>query len=216
MEMTRNSENWLETVYSAKNQNELEKGYDQWAEAYDRDLLRFGYRLPPLAAGLLSRYVQDRSAPLLEAGCGTGLLGEILVALNFEHIEGFDLSERMLAVAKRKRAYKALYKMRLGDRLSFTDHQFVAVVSIGTFTVGHAGPEGFDELIRITQPGGYLVISIRTDINPDNPHLHRMNEIEAEGRWRCIDQSHEVVTMPWEDANLRNKIYVFQRAARAA
>ena len=115
----------------------------------------------------------------------------------------------MLAVAGAKKVYRALHQMRLGDALDLPSDHFSAIVSIGTFTVGHAGPEGFDELIRITRPGGHIIVSIRTDINPDNPHLDRMKEIEADGGWRHVESSREVVTMPWEDANVRNTVLVF-------
>ena len=35
-----------------------------------------------------------------------------------------------------------------------------AIVSAGTFTHGHVGPDVFDELLRITKPGGLFVLSI--------------------------------------------------------
>lgn len=211
--MSKENENWLEAVYTAKTEAELEKGYDDWAEAYDQDLMRYGYRLPLLSAGLVARHVRDLNGPILDAGCGTGLIGENLQALSYGHLEGLDLSEQMLAVAKSKGAYKALYKMRLGDPLKLPDAHYSAVVSMGTFTVGHAGPEGFDELVRITRPNGHLIISIRTDINPNNPHLNRLNEIETEGRLKRVETSREIVTMPWEDASVRNTVYVFSRTA---
>jgi hypothetical protein len=33
---------WLEKVYSARNNQELAKGYDEWAEDYDQDALEKG------------------------------------------------------------------------------------------------------------------------------------------------------------------------------
>ena len=38
-----------------------------------------------------------------------------------------------------------------------------AVVSCGTFTHGHVGPTAFDELYRITRPGGLFAIGINPD-----------------------------------------------------
>ena len=39
-----------------------------------------------------------------------------------------------------------------------------AVVSAGTFTHGHVGPEVFDELLRIAKPGGLFVLSINSKV----------------------------------------------------
>ena len=39
-----------------------------------------------------------------------------------------------------------------------------AVVSAGTFTHGHVGPDVFDELLRITKPGGLFILSINSKI----------------------------------------------------
>ena len=39
-----------------------------------------------------------------------------------------------------------------------------SVVSTGTFTHGHVGPESFDELLRVTKPGGLFVISINSKV----------------------------------------------------
>lgn len=38
----------LEKVYSARNNEELEEGYDAWAKDYDLDVLSFGYKIPAI------------------------------------------------------------------------------------------------------------------------------------------------------------------------
>ena len=52
---------------------------------------------------------------------------------------------------------KGLYRnLMLGDltkTLDFPDASYDAVISCGTFTHGHVGPECFPELLRITRPG---------------------------------------------------------------
>mgnify|MGYP001349337263 CR=1 FL=1 len=46
----------------------------------------------------------------------------------------------------------------------FKNDFFGAVVSAGTFTHGHVGPDVFDELLRITKPGGLFVLSINSKV----------------------------------------------------
>jgi hypothetical protein len=38
------------------------------------------------------------------------------------------------------------------------------VVSSGTFTHGHVGPEAFDELLRVAAPGAHFALSIKTEL----------------------------------------------------
>ena len=55
-----------------------------------------------------------------------------------------------------------------GDRLRAfgivrvpADGHFAAVISAGVFTTGHVGPEGLDELLRVTRPGGIIVLTVK-------------------------------------------------------
>jgi SAM-dependent methyltransferase len=67
----------------------------------------------------------------------------------------------MLAVARRKGAYAAYHQLALGNPLPFADGHFAGVISAGVFTTGHVGPEGLDELARITRPGGIIVLTVK-------------------------------------------------------
>lgn len=207
---------WLDAVYGAANDEQLTDGYDGWARDYDRDLGRFGYRLPALAAGMAGRHIPRTATPVLDAGCGTGLLGEALHPLAFSPIDGLDMSKEMLAVARTKGIYRTLLPARLGDPLDIPDATYEAITCIGTFTVGHAGPEGFDELIRILKPGGMFVVSIRSDIDPDNPHRDRINELVADGVWEIVESSGEIVSMPWEDESVRNTVLALKKTPQPA
>jgi hypothetical protein len=55
-----------------------------------------------------------------------------------------------------------------------------------TFTVGHAPPESFDELIRIKKPGGHIISSIRCDGNTGEPYVKMQETLEKEGKWRLL------------------------------
>ncbi len=127
----------LERVYGAKSAEDLAESYDDWAAHYDEDLLSYGYRLPAIAAGLLGRYVPPESGPVLDAGCGTGLIGEVLSLLGYGALTGIDLSAGMLAAARAKGAYSELAQMRLGGPLALPSDHFAATVAIGVL---HRGP----------------------------------------------------------------------------
>ena len=62
--------------------------YDNWAENYDRDMAALGYSGPRFMAELFDRLVlrsdgRKPSMRILDAGCGTGLLGEELRKLDY-------------------------------------------------------------------------------------------------------------------------------------
>ena len=154
----------LGAVYDAKAPEEVAALYDGWAETYDAEMARAGYRHPAIGLALLSRHLPHGAGPILDAGCGTGLLGDWLAIMGLSPVEGLDLSQGMLAVARAKGAYAALHNLALGRDLPFVDGHFAGVISTGVFTTGHVGTEGLPELIRILRPGGALVLTVKTTL----------------------------------------------------
>ena len=155
--------NRVQWVYAAKNNRELEARYDEWAEEYERDLLEeFEWLAPRETVGLFTKYVA-REARILDAGVGTGLVGESLIDAGYRDLQGIDLSAGMLDIARSKSIYGALQQMTLGESLDYANDTFDAVISVGVFTTGHAPAHAFDELVRITKHGGHIVFSLRTD-----------------------------------------------------
>lgn len=205
-------EKWLERVYESTSEEDLKAAYDDWAAHYDDDVVRFGYRVPAIAAGLFARYVPRETRPVLDAGAGTGLGGETLHFLGYEAITGIDLSEGMLAVAAAKNIYAELRRMRLGARLDFEDDSFGATQCIGTLTVGHAGPDAFDELIRVTRPGGHIVFSIRVDGGAGDAYLARQKELVAAGAWRLSEETPALRSMPVAEPDVLHRVYAYRIA----
>ena len=136
--MSKPDNEWLERVYGAKTDDELEEGYDGWAADYDADLINWGYRLPSAVAGLFGRHVEAGAGEVLDAGCGTGMIGEALHVIGYRALVGIDLSDGMLAVARAKAVYQDLRRMKLGETLDFADGRFAATTAVGVLTVGHA------------------------------------------------------------------------------
>jgi predicted TPR repeat methyltransferase len=84
--------------------------FDDHAEDFDSALVeRLGYTVPRALADLVAELAYDdgRFARVLDLGCGTGLAGERFRD-RAAWLEGVDLSEGMVAVARRKGFYDAL------------------------------------------------------------------------------------------------------------
>ncbi len=161
---THKHDGHLGAVYEAKGPAEVAALYDRWSGTYDAEMAAAGYRHPSVALALLARYLPRGAAPLLDAGAGTGLVGDWLGIVGYAEVEALDISEGMLAVAAAKGQYKALHCLALGGPLPFADGAYAGVISTGVFTTGHVGAEALPELIRITAIGGVLVLTVKLPI----------------------------------------------------
>ena len=198
----------LHRAYQAKDSTETAQVYDDWAAEYEQHMKNVGYTHPAMVASMTARHVAPTEEPVLDAGAGTGVLGEILTALGYSNLSGLDASEGMLKIAGLKKNYCDLSHQFLGQALSYDDDYFALVASSGVFTQGHAPLEGLDELIRVTRPGGHLVFSIaRTYL--DGPFEHKRQQLEQAGHWQFVAASERYNSAPLQD-NLISQVYVFQ------
>ena len=204
----------LRGVYEAESTGELAARYDEWAENYEKDVLGFGYLIPAVAAGLVGRYVpagDGSGGRILDAGAGTGLMGEVLAALGYKNLTGIDLSENMLDAARKKEVYKKLYRMVLGEKLDFPDGAFAATVAMGVFTEGHAPPESFDEILRVTASGGTVIYSVRDSDRADTgsgAYEKRREALESAGEWNLVEVTEPYATFPLGDREIKGRVFV--------
>lgn len=195
----------LAGVYDARDSRQTAKLYDEWAAEYERDVLSYGYTTPAIVAGLLGRHVGLETGPVLDAGAGTGMMGEVLKPLGYARLFGIDFSESMLDLARKKDVYGELRQMELGERLDFPDDKYAAVVAAGVFSPGHAPPRSFDELLRITATGGHIVFSVRSD--EDAGFVEKQRALEDEGRWRLVEVTETYRQLPLADSNLKARCF---------
>jgi predicted TPR repeat methyltransferase len=206
-----NESKGLQKVFAARNNQELTEGYDAWAERYDQDVLRFGYKIPAIVTGLAGRYLRSAEGTILDAGAGTGILGETLKLLGYENLVGIDLSQGMLGKALRKGVYRTLHQMVLGEHLDFPNDTFDGTILVGVFTAGHAPLESFEELIRVTKPGGYIIFSIRIDVYLNEGFKDKQNALERQKRWQLAEVSETFRSLPFlREPQVESQIFVYE------
>jgi predicted TPR repeat methyltransferase len=163
------------------------RAYTRWAERYDEDMLGLDMRGPEIVASMTARYVRDRASPILDAGAGTGRVGELLAILGYHNLVALDLSDAMLAGAQKRDIYRALHQGVLGEPLAFADDAFGAVVAAGVFTAGHAQPGSFHELLRVTRSGGLIIFTLATSAYELGGFKDKLEAFERDGRWRLVE-----------------------------
>ena len=199
----------VQWVYGSASNQELEERYDQWATEYDRDLDEdFAWNAPDNAARVLAGLV-SADASILDAGAGTGLAGERLAVAGFTNMAAMDISQGMLDVAESKNVYNSIHQMVMGETLGFECDQFDAVISVGVFTLGHAPIHSFDELVRVTKPGGYIVFSLRTDM-VDDGYQDYFSKLETAGQWKLAEVTDPFQPMPKGEPEVFHQVWAYQ------
>ena len=143
--------------------------YKAWAKTYDKEFAEAeGYVLYLHVANELLKRQSQIAGSVLDVGCGTGLVGAAIRSGGIDVVDGIDISIDMLAQASMKTTeggepvYRSLIPADLTRETSVDNSYYAALVSAGTFTHGHLGPNALNELWRIAAPNALAVIGVRT------------------------------------------------------
>jgi ubiquinone/menaquinone biosynthesis C-methylase UbiE len=199
----------LGAVYAATAPNEVAAAYDKWAETYEDEMRKAGYRHPSVALALLTRHLPRGAGPILDAGAGTGMVGEWMGIVGFPVVEALDISSGMLAVAARKGVYSHLHNVALGGALPFADRQYAAILCTGVFTTGHVGAEALAELVRITQPGGIIVATVKGTVW-EGGFAAEIDRLTRAGLLTLIEETAPYISMPGEAATSPSRAIVLR------
>tara|TARA_B100000700_G_scaffold287034_1_gene342411 strand:+ start:1504 stop:2157 length:654 start_codon:yes stop_codon:yes gene_type:complete len=167
----------LADAYALQTPDDNRDLYSRWANTYESGFITdngYVYHLG-VAQVFLGRSTYN-DGPILDVGCGTGLVGEALRTDSScpGPLDGLDISPEMLKKALEKRTvegesvYSELHVGDLTAILELADEAYGGITSCGTFTHGHVGPGALDELYRIARPGALFAIGV----NPDHYVTH--------------------------------------------
>lgn len=91
--------------------------FDGYADRFETHLISLGYRIPGVIRGVVTAHPRLRDGgaigPVLDLGCGTGLVGLAISDLDLGPIIGVDVSPRMLEQARVKGIYARLIEADL-------------------------------------------------------------------------------------------------------
>ena len=172
-------------IYKLKTSRELLQYYQGWADnnKYNKDMVDWNYTAPQETVSILKKYAFNKNFKILDAGCGTGLVGIELKKYGYSNIEGVDFSQSMLNLVPQG-IYKKIEKIDLNKPLQFKDNMYDVLMCVGTFTYGHVKPKALDELIRITKYRCLICITINEGIYEEYGFDKKIKELSDSKTWK--------------------------------
>ena len=172
----------LENAYKLSTPEDNVDYYDAFASTYDTDFAdALGWHYPAAIAAAYRDAASKSDTPIADIGCGTGLVASAL-NLPREQVDGIDISDEMLRVAEEKQLYRSLYKVDLTKALDEIANDYGAVLSAGTFTSGHLGPEPLESLLGIARAGSLFVIGVKKAYFQEADFEPVLRKMETGGR----------------------------------
>ena len=184
----------LEGAYAIQTPEDSKVYYKDFSKNYDETFVKqLSYSYPRrVAEELLAHF--DGDGIICDIGCGTGLVGEELKNLNANIvIDGFDISSEMIAVAKTKNVYRNFFELDLTQPVLGVPNNYAALISSGTFTHGHLGPEILINLLSLCKDNALLTIGINAEHYRDKGFEKVINELQSASRIQIVKVSKQPI-----------------------
>lgn len=196
---------FLTRAYKLSSVDEARALYDEWATTYDKDLAdpSHDWIAPAQTAAATLDFFEKagrgsggEKLKILDAGCGTGLVGAALAQQSSTRnvsleIDGIDLSTGMLDLARKTAVYRQLETADMSKSLEIKDGSYDGVTCVGVLTQGHVGPGVLPEFARVVKPGGCVVATVRADVWETNGYKDEVERLEREGKVQMVSANLE-------------------------
>lgn len=176
-------------LWTHRTVEETQQIYADWADSYEADVTRMNYATPTRLAQALAKFTDDRSEPVLDFGCGTGLSGAALAAAGFSSIDGTDISPEMLAQAYDKGVYRALWEGTPGE-VRARPGDYGAITAIGVVSLGAAPPEMLGVLLDTLAMGSLLAFSYNDPTLMDASYTDALDALISSNRCELLFREH--------------------------
>ena len=197
----------LAEMYSAK--DDKQSRYDDWAESYDADLLDdLGYVAHLRCAEIFHEVAPEKTARVLDLGCGTGLAGAALTKFGYQNIDGADFSANMLQLAARRKIYRELFQHDILQPPQ-TAKPYRALISAGLFSYGAPHLSSLPNAVAFVARGGVCVVSVNGRAWVEHDLERELQSEAAAHDFRIVD----IVTTDYiPRENIDARVLVLRRA----
>ena len=156
--------------------------FDIFAEDFENVLDSLEYKAPEYVSEFMKEIYGDsprHKMRILDAGCGTGLCGRFLKKYAaFWGLQGVDLSEKMLEIAKKKKVYDRLYNRELISFVREQKNKYDLIVSSDVFTYIGNLEILFRNLFDSLKKNGRLIFTVSENPEDENDYV-----LHASGRF---------------------------------
>ena len=196
--------------------------FDGYAARFDTSLIGLGYRVP----GLMRAELAGAAAvgPVLDLGCGTGLVALALSDLALGPWVGVDLSPRMLTVAAARGLYAALQEADLPAFLARERRRFPLVLAADVLPYFGNLVELIAAVAAVLEPGGRFLGSVESEPEGNGPgwrlgplgryrHTRTHLAAAAAAAGLCVCVLREEIVRSEDEAPVPGLFLVLQRPA---
>lgn len=196
---------FLESAYKISTTDDAKQFYDDWAQTYDEEISANGYMTPVRCAYALAMHASDKSLPILDIGCGTGISGLALSEVGFSTIDGSDLSKAMLNKAAEKGIYRNVWQADLKEPFPFSKDTYQHLAAIGVIATGHMPPQTISRLADLLNPEGLVVFSLNDHTLKDPLFEETLQQLVDAG---TLTIKHEEYGDHLPGIGLKSKVFV--------
>ena len=148
-----------------------------------------GVSAPRAGAALLAKYVADKGAKVLDAGAGTGMVGEELAGQGFKRGHGAGHVAGDADDGEGEGCLRRSYGRRAWKPLPFETDGFVGTTCIGVLTFGHAPAGGTGRAGPGDEGGrGRWCSQCAPDFYTEGGFDVKQAALEAAGTWRLLER----------------------------
>ncbi len=183
--------------------------YDDWATKYDDDLREMEYVAPQEATVILTQLLPTKNSLILDGGCGTGLIGQLLQQEGFTHLHGCDYSPEMLAEAEKTRLYHWLGVVDMTQTFPLENATYDASLCVGVLGPRLPSHPMIPELIRVVKPKGLMLAVIREQWYADRLRP-TIEQVIVDGQATMV---HEEIRPYFEKGNINGRYIALQKQA---
>ena len=175
-------------LHTLKSTDEVRDLYDDWSknDKYNQDMIDWEYSGPREVVSAFLPHASNKGIKILDAGCGSGLVGEELSKEGYSIIHGADIAAKLMNSIPAG-IYQELHNIDLNKPINFTDDFFDAVLCVGTFTFGHVKAKALSEFTRIVKSGGIIGFTINEGVFLDHGFKSELDHLVIQKKITQLD-----------------------------
>lgn len=175
-------------LHTLKSTDEVRDLYDDWSknDKYNQDMIDWEYSGPREVVSAFLPHASNKDIKILDAGCGSGLVGEELSKEGYSIIHGADIAAKLMHSIPAG-IYHELHNIDLNKPINFTDDFFDAVLCVGTFTFGHVKAKALSEFTRIVKSGGIIGFTINEGVFLDHGFKSELDHLVIQKKITQLD-----------------------------